>query len=489
MKKTYTLLLALIMISTVANSQTIFAIQTPGAMGDTSALFGTSVNTDGIVTAVRSNGYYIQDGAGAWNGVFVFDTGNTPSIGDDLSITADVDEYFNMTELKNVTAFVINSSGNTLPAATALSTLAVNDEQYEGVLVSVSTAQSMGAPNGFGEWDVDDGSGVITIDDGMFAFSPVVSNNYDVTGVVDYAFGIFKIEPRDAADVVGTAGGPTLTNIYDIQYTTAPSGDSPMNGNIVTTRGVVTGIVTFGTAKHSFFIQDSAAAWNGLYVYETNDSTLVIGDSVEVTGTVDEFNGTTELISVSNITVLNSGNTLPSPVSNSTLASNSEEWEGVLIGSSGMPLCTSNSIGFGMWEIDDGSGVLLADDDIYPYALSAIVGNCYWVTGIGHYSFGDFKILPRDMNDISICSSVEEVEGSSVLIYPNPAQNVLTFEMEINEGVINIIDITGKKLITQKINGFLTNVSLNNILNGIYFYSITDFNGNLIATNKFIVAK
>lgn len=86
-----------------------------------------------------------------------------------------------------------------------------------------------------------------------------------------------------------------------------------------------------------------------------------------------------------------------------------EQWEGVVIQTLNAE-CTSNTVGFGMWEINDGSGTLLADDDIYFYHLTAVVGSYYDVTGIGHYSFGDYKILPRDANDISLVVGIDELK-------------------------------------------------------------------------------
>jgi DNA/RNA endonuclease YhcR with UshA esterase domain len=282
----------------------------------------------------------------------------------------------------------------------------------------------------------------------------------------------------------------TIKKIYDIQYTTAPSGDSPEMGNVVTTRGIITGIVKNGPDRHAFFIQDSALAWNGLYIYERNDSTLVIGDSVEVTGTVAEFNGTTELTFVSNITVLNSGNTLPVAVTNTTLNANKEEWEGVLIKVTNAQ-CTNTTGGFGIWEINDGSGVLKADDDIFFYHTTAVVGTNYDVRGIGHYSFGDFKILPRDFNDISLSTStgMNEIEKNKVNVYPNPANNVLNFELNISTATVQLFDITGKTLKSINTNNNNFSVSLSDFNNGIYFYSIMDAEGKKIATNRFVVAK
>lgn len=293
----------------------------------------------------------------------------------------------------------------------------------------------------------------------------------------------------DSIAITSTTPPPAnVKKIYDIQYTTAPSGDSPENGNIVTTKGVITGIVKYGSARHSFFIQDSAKAWNGIYIYNTNDSTLAIGDSVEVTGTVDEFFNTTQIGFVSNITVLNSGNTLPMPVANTTLSANNEEWEGVLINVTNAE-CTSNTVGNGMWEINDGSGGLKADDDIFFYHLTAVVGTYYDVTGIGHYSFNEYKILPRDFNDISTSTSVDELSNNTVSVYPNPTNGTLNFNMVKENSTINIIDITGKTLKTVKTNTTKVSMNLNTFANGLYFYNITDSEGNTVATNRFVIAK
>lgn len=295
------------------------------------------------------------------------------------------------------------------------------------------------------------------------------------------------IQVDSVAITATTPPTPTIKKIYDIQFTTNPNGDSPELGNVVTTQGVITGIVKNGPDRHAFFIQDSALAWNGLYIYERNDSSLVIGDSIEVTGTVAEYNGLTELTFVSNITVLNSGNALPTPVITTTANANTEPWEGVLIQTLNAE-CTSNTVGFGMWEINDGSGVLLADDDIFPYHFTAVVGSHYDVTGIGHYSFGDFKILPRDINDISLVVGIDELNASNVAVYPNPANNQITFQLETNGFEVIVADITGKMVATANTVADKLTLSLDNLNNGIYFYTIKN-KDVVIATNKFVVVK
>ncbi|MBU0489798.1 MAG: T9SS type A sorting domain-containing protein [Bacteroidetes bacterium] len=181
---------------------TIHDIQYTTATPADSPLKDQIVTTNGIVTAKYGSGYWIQDGTGAWNGVYVYDIAHTPALGDDITITALVTEYYELTELKTVSAYVVNSTGNTLPAVTPISTADGNTEQYEGVLVKVANANCTNAAAGNGMWIVNDGSGDLLIDDVIYAFpSPAVSTHYDVTGVGHYAFSEWKILPRSVSDV------------------------------------------------------------------------------------------------------------------------------------------------------------------------------------------------------------------------------------------------------------------------------------------------
>jgi len=188
-------------------SATIYEIQ--GQTAD-SPFAGSTVGTSGIITAVAYNGFYLQDGDGAWNGVWVYaGTGNTTgyAAGDAVDCVGSVVEYYNLTEL-DVTGGSVNvtSTGNALPNPVALSTAAVNDEAYEGVLVSISDAFA-GATAGYGEFPMDDGSGVVVMDDQIVTYDFPIEEGfcYNVTGPVNYSFGAFKISP-DTGGVVPCGG-------------------------------------------------------------------------------------------------------------------------------------------------------------------------------------------------------------------------------------------------------------------------------------------
>ncbi|MFQ6101122.1 MAG: ExeM/NucH family extracellular endonuclease [Anaerolineae bacterium] len=208
-------------------------------------------------------------------------------------------------------------------------------------------------------------------------------------------------------------GGPTYTPIYDIQYTTDPSGDSPYKDQTdVTTEGIVT-----ARFYNGYFIQDpGGGAWNGLWVFD-NTNTPALGDRVRLTGTVAEYDNLTELTSLTDYEVISGGNPIPGPVILSTGDVSQEQWEGVLVRVENVTV-TNDDLGYGEWSVSDGSGDVRIDDKgSYTYAptngdaLSALVGPL-------DYSYGNFKIQPRDDGDIILPTPPSALLINEVLADP-----------------------------------------------------------------------
>lgn len=241
----------------------------------------------------------------------------------------------------------------------------------------------------------------------------------------------------------GTPPPPTIVSIYDIQYTTAMPAESPEMGNVVTTKGVVTGVFQIGGDVDRFFIQDGDGAWNGIFIYE-NAYPVAIGDSVLVTGEVQEFMGLTEIGFVSNVTILNSGNTLPTPavVTNATIVN--EEWEGVLVTVQDA-ICTSVTDAFGEWIVNDPSAGanLNVDDNLMPATFTSVLGNGYDIIGVRHYSFSENVLLPRtELADIITVGFAGIEENSSLSIYPNPATDNVVMNVQPNS-IVRIYSVSG----------------------------------------------
>jgi predicted extracellular nuclease len=114
--------------------------------GSASAFDGQVAIVEGVVTGVRSDGYFLQeetsdeDGITATSeGVFIFTNEDLPNVDDIVRVAGTVVEYFDLTEITSVTDQLIceGSASVTTVAITLPLTDAENLEHYEGMMVSV----------------------------------------------------------------------------------------------------------------------------------------------------------------------------------------------------------------------------------------------------------------------------------------------------------------------------------------------------------------
>lgn len=215
---------------------------------------------------------------------------------------------------------------------------------------------------------------------------------------------------------------------YDIQYTEAADGYSPYNNQVVTVEGIVTAKVP----TTSYYISDPAGGpWSGLLVYHRNSySQVSIGDRVQLTGRVDEYKQAdywaytlTELVDVSNVTVISSGNPLPPPaeISTSEIPFNnaiSEKYEGVMVKFNNVQIKTVPD-GYGQVKLADTSNVqaMLDDGFFYPgtYPVTFTL-NEWWYQIVGlvdYHGSAGWKVNPRDINDMI---RVDSVASASIKI-------------------------------------------------------------------------
>ncbi len=192
--------------------------------GSASPYDGYSAITSGVVTARYGSYFTLQDGTGARSGIWARGL-SAPSVGDTVTIRGAVTESdgANAGNTFIVSADVQSAApAAAVPAPTAVTTLALSSEDYEGVLVMVDDAECTNTELGAGEWEVDDGSGAGVVDDLGYVFAPTLGTVYDITGPLAYRDGGFKLEPRDAADVVwaGDNAAPGLLQVYATSETT-----------------------------------------------------------------------------------------------------------------------------------------------------------------------------------------------------------------------------------------------------------------------------
>ena len=448
----------------VPDTVTIYDIQYTTLVGAgcyDSPYLDSTVVTSGIVTATKSGGYWVQDGSAQWCGVYVYDYGFTPDVGDEIQFTCTVAEYFGVTELASITDLTTLSTGNTLPTPLDVltGTLAggceADAEPYEGCLIKVTEVICTAVPDGYNQWWADDGSGACEVDDDLYFYNATLYESFDyIIGICDYSNSEYEILPRDADDLNVTPPVDTLT-IYEIQYNPGPKDDcypSSHVGETVVTSGIVT------AAKYNgYWLQDGAAQWCGIWVYDYS-ITPTLGDEVWVEAVVAEYQGLTELVSVSDGGILSSGNPVPTPLDITTGTLNggcsytAEPYEGVLCRVLDVT-CTNEDAGYGQWWIDDGSGECEVDDDIYTYVpvlgedFSYIIGIVDWD---GSYEIC-WELLPRDAGDFGPPTAVELAsfeaaagDGYVTLTWRTAAEvETHSFNIYRNDQVIATVDAYG----------------------------------------------
>jgi len=236
--------------------RSIMAIQGEGHVSD---YVGQPVITTGIVTAVDSSGFYLQDPTGDGNSrtsdaVFIRTaTAPTVSVGDALQLTGVVGEYkpsetgLSVTQI-TASSLAVTSSGNPLPQAVAIGiggllapTESIDSdalssfnpdvdgidfwESLEGMRVRVDTPLAVSNTNEYGETDIVASAGVgatgvnerggITISAGDYnaetlqlddrlASQPNLSIGdqlSSVTGIVNYSFERYELLATETATV------------------------------------------------------------------------------------------------------------------------------------------------------------------------------------------------------------------------------------------------------------------------------------------------
>ena len=189
------------------------------------------VQVTAYVSAVDSNGFYVQDSpsAGLNQGIFVY-TGyggyglDAREVGEQVQITSLVYEYYGMTELDmdgtdgadaDVTS--LSTGATMVPYETTTGAIGeeceAGGEEYEGLLVKLTNVEIIGEPNNYGEVSIDDGSGVTQLEDGLLDTDSHLADLLgtdtltgqvleSITGVVHYAYSSYEVHPRTTDDIV-----------------------------------------------------------------------------------------------------------------------------------------------------------------------------------------------------------------------------------------------------------------------------------------------
>ncbi len=188
-----------------------------------------------------------------------------------------------------------------------------------------------------------------------------------------------------------------LVSVYDIQYTTDPGGASPYSDQTVSTGGIITA-TEYNNSLSRYFIADrEGGPWSGVYVFDLAYPVLTSGDSVAFTCVVRETYGQTQLQQISDFATIPSVTEVPPVAVTTGTFDTSEAYEGVLI--QFQDVTVTQGFSGGVWKVNDGSGEATVDDH-WTYSIPNQGDQIQFLQGIGVYAGGEYRLEPRDNNDI-----------------------------------------------------------------------------------------
>lgn len=222
--------------------------------------------------------------------------------------------------------------------------------------------------------------------------------------------------PEDA----NPGGAPCPASIYDIKKRIIALGDSvTVKGVVVTAVGSNAYVVQL-PSDHEDYVD---AAYSALYVFNGSDPKPAIGDTLDVSGVVEDYFGEIELASSSWVPAASAG-TMPTPlvVTPQEVAvggANADAYEALLVTVQNVSVIDIDPAGEegetvqGEFTV---TGDLSVDDQLYLVDPFPVEGQTYAsITGVLRFTWNRNKLMPRSADDL--------VEGTPILYSLEPQQS------------------------------------------------------------------
>ncbi len=479
-----------IIYTTLSDSIKFYAGQLPinlfnNANADT-ILNGYNTTFTGIVTATDAyNQFWVQDTAGSKHGIVVVSDNNTyadsVSVGDSVLVIAQRANYKGMTEFKDILHLDFWKGGtDTVPVSTvvpnaeldySLAQDAPAAEQWEGQLVTLNGVTIDSLDGSHYEYFGHDINGIVLCidDDANYHYTSGISmdiaSTYNITGVVTYSFGHYKLNPRDTSDIeFVSAPAPTPTLAITV----------PTDGALFTTDTVD---VTFDVTNFVLGTDGSVE-----YSIDGGATATTTTNTVQFTGLADGSHTVRlQLVDMSDVAlspaikdsvsftvaVTSPALEITSPADDATFSSDTVD---VAFNAVNFVLGTDGSVEY---SIDGGT---TATTTTSPIQFTGLANGTHTVN-LQLVDMSDVALSPAVKDSVSFTVTVIAISelANNVTIYPIPAGDIIYFAGDVAN--VELYSALG-----QKVNVELNNNSMNvtDLTSGVYVARITLTNGEIV---------
>jgi endonuclease I len=378
-------------------------------------------------------------------------------IGDSVVVSGALTEYANLLQINGSPMSVTLISKNaTLPEPKEL-TISEIGENYESQLVVIRDITFTHAGQTFkgggedGNFEITDATGALALRIGNAAHplvgTTIPSGLYDLIGYIGQFVDDYQISPRGFDDIIPVDSDPTPSDLITIL-----EARSKPEGEVVKVKGIVIGGENNNAVNRVLYDGTAGLVIRGLNIGHLS-SELVMGDSVEVSGGILDYNGLFELEEDVKISLLNGDNTLPE-AQEITLAELGEEYESELILLKGVSVTESGTFSAGNFTLSDNSGTatMRIGTSDHPLIGTSIPSGSFDLIAYVGQDGPDYQVFTRLTSDLSNVVNVlaKDAKPKLDLIYPNPVRKDLNLNIPYDHELqVGIYDLEGRLIIER----------------------------------------
>ncbi len=413
-----------------------------------------------VVTAAFSDQYYVSSktGPGEWDGVNVYKDISyhySPyNVGDTIIFYHGfVKEYYNKTEIISAGTELYKAGDGTSPQPYSVSLDRIG-ETFEGVLIKVGPVEVI-SDTSSNVWLVSDGVDTLKVSTSLASYTiPSIGSTVNITGILDYTNGSYKLQPRNDSDIEILAivsGTVSLDDTTDYSGITAKIFDGSYSDSIITDS---TGNYSFAVAPGTYNL--------------TFEKTYYQKDSLNFNLSTDTIINSTLTRLKGDITGKVSLSDSPSDLSNSIVS---------LISSTLIVDTTDNTGNYSFSNISYGYEYKLKFEHD-GYQSDSVT---FLLSGPYNYDVTLTKLAGIDENLLPEKIIIENNDGMVSFIYNKEVDSPTSIE---------IYDLTGRNILYKEITsskGIYRIALSDNLSKGVYFIQV---NGDLKPfIKKFVIIK
>ena len=276
---------------------------------------------------------------------------------------------------------------------------------------------------------------------------------------------------------------------------------SPYENQQITVSGKVT--ETFGD---SWYMQDDYGAWNGLYIvgpdvvipanvpYWNADRQPEVGDVLELTGTVIEEDGNTQLVDVTLVEFVDFWNATPAGIWTTAAETQDEQYEGTRIRLENATVLTApDADGYWTVAMDDGEvtcwGIDTYDPSNNEDPDGPTPGDVYLIYGASHQAGDEYVLHVGDIDVVTLGTADLGASEDAWVVYPNPTTDVIRLINSAHEtakmGSVEVVDFQGRTVLCHALNP-MEGIDVSGLPVGVYTLRWSSFDASVNSQTTFV---